>query len=394
MQIKIKNATAKRIKQGYRLLSMEDINEHPTQLNALEEGEIVNLVSDKGEFCGRMLIGRQNKGLGWIFTEEKSVNWNVDFVFERIENAISKREKMFDHQLTNAYRLFNGEGDGIGGVTIDYYDGFLQFNWYSKGIYAFQDWFISAVIRLIPDLKGIYETQRFNHDTSEAIQHIYGDTATQPLVIIENGVKYAVYLGNEWMTGIFMDQREVRSFIKQQTQGMTVLNLFSYTGAFSIAATVGGAVRTVSVDVANRSLDRTEENFSLNEIDSNQHEIRVMDVFDYVQYAQRHQLQFDCVVCDPPSFARTKKYTFSAEKDYKNLAKQLLNITSPGGLLILSTNHSVYSKDKFLSDVLNAMHSTECEVQLIQSYMQPQDYPFTKDMTSQYLKVFVFYRVK
>ena len=392
MRMTVKSATAKRLINGECLVEMDDIASD-IKLETIDEGTCIDLYSSQQEFCGKMIVGRQNKGFGWKFTNNPDENWTSSLVYERVYEAIEKRKQWFNQEETNAYRLFNGEGDGIGAVTIDYLNQFIQINWYSKGIYHYRDWFVSSLVEMIPEIKGIYETRRYIHENEAAIQLTYGSEAPQPLIIRENHVNYAVYLGAEWMNGIFMDQRDVRQFMQQQTQGMTVLNLFSYTGAFSVASAVGGASQTVSVDVANRSLERTEENFTLNQMDPSQHEIRVMDVFDYLNYALRHQLTFDCVVCDPPSFARTKKYIFSAERDYGELAQKLIQLTKVGGLLILSTNHSLYSRDKFMKDVVETM-STISEVQLIQSYYQPKDYPYSSDTTSQYLKVFVFYRVK
>ena len=127
----------------------------------------------------------------------------------------------------------------------------------------------------------------------------------------------------------FPDQREVRLAIRERYASNTdMLNTFSYTGAFSVAAALGGAIKTTSVDVAKRSLAKTIEQFSVNHIDYEAQDIKVMDVFHYFKYAQRHALQFDLVVLDPPSFARTKQMTFSTAKDYPKLLKDTIAITA------------------------------------------------------------------
>ena len=150
------------------------------------------------------------------------------------------------------------------------------------------------------------------------------------------------------MTGIFLDQREVRETIRQRySAGRTVLNTFSYTGAFSVAAAMGGATKTTSVDVANRSLEKTKEQFAANDIDPETQQIYVMDVFDYFKYALKKQLTFDTVVVDPPSFARTKKRTFSVVKDYGTLVAQITPLVAPKGTLVLSTNAANVSESRF-----------------------------------------------
>lgn len=393
---RLRPLATKRVLAGERLVTIDDF-EQTEQVEHLEEGMVIMLSDAERRLNAKALVGRQNKGLAWVFTNDSDDYWDEAFISERLEAAISLRQDFLsqDQTETTAFRLFNGEGDGIGGVTIDWYAEYVQFNWYSKGIYEYREWFVTALKDLLPNIKGIYETKRYKLTEDEApITHTSGDQAPQPLVIKENSIEYAVYLGEDWMTGIFLDQREVRSFVQTQAQDLTVLNLFSYTGAFSVAAAVGGAAQTVSVDVANRSVEKTKEQFALNGIDAQppQHEIRVMDVFDYVNYAKRHDLKFDLVVCDPPSFARTKKRLFKAEKDYGQLAKDLFDITAPGGLCILSTNHSGYKRDAFIEEMSAIGRSHAGQFQMIQSYGLPIDFPTSLDQESQYLKVLVFYR--
>lgn len=380
-----------RIHQGNRLVTLDDFTE-TFQIQAVEDGSRISLQDPQGDFVAKALVGRQNKGFAWVFTINQGEAWSPEFIEDRLAIAFEKRTRL-DTTQTTAYRLFNGEGDGIGAMTLDNYAGFVQINWYSRGIYAYRHWIVDALLAVRPQVKGIYETKRFiTEDGESAIEHTWGQAAPQPLHILENGISYAIYLGQDWMTGLFLDQREVRQFVQMQAEGMSVLNLFSYTGGFSVAAAVGGATQTVSVDVANRSLDRTQEQFALNGIQtpSEEHEIRVMDVFDYVNYARRHDKTFNLIVCDPPSFARTKKITFSAEKDYANLADQLFACLAPGGFLILSTNHSAYYKEQFMADMVEV--ASQHGGQLIQSFDMPIDFPTSQDPMSAYLKVLVFYR--
>lgn len=386
---------SKRVNAGQRLLQVDDF-EHAGEVEHLEEGTVIMLTDQNRQSNAKAIIGRQNKGIGWIFTHDGDEFWEQELVHSRFESAIKTvRQSFFETEETTAFRLFNGEGDGIGGVTVDWYDGFIQINWYSRGIHSYRDWIMAALIDLLPEIKGVYETKRFKVSADElAIEHTQGETAPQPLVILENDIKYAVYLGEDWMTGIFFDQREVRQYIQTQSQDLTVLNLFSYTGAFSVAAAVGGAAKTVSVDVANRSNARTKEQFELNGLVPEQpdHEVRVMDVFDYIAYAKRHQLKFDLIVCDPPSFARTKKYVFKADLDYAKLTRDLFEITAPGGLCIVSTNHSGYKREDFQEDMSRVGREFNNEFHMIQSFGLPEDFPTSPDVESQYLKVLSFYR--
>lgn len=385
-----------RIERGECLLQAEDfVNQEAAA--GQSDGTILQLVDNDKKFIAKAIVGHQNKGIAWVFTDHERIYFNQDFIENVIEDAIEKRQSFFDSEETTAFRLFNGEGDGLGGLTIDWYDGFIQINWYNRAVFAERATFIKVLLYFLPQIKGVYETKRFKLiEAEQPIEHTYGEVAPQPIEILENNIRYAIYLGSEWMTGLFLDQREVRQFIQSQVAGASLLNLFSYTGGFSVAAAVGGAKHTISVDVANRSLEKTTEQFALNQIEAptENHEIRVMDVFDYIQYAKRHQRTFDWIVCDPPSFARTKDYLFRAETDYRQLAADLFELTAPGGFCVLSTNHSGYPKELFMDDMNQVAQAAAGEYYLIQSFGLPDDYPTSADEASQYLKVLVYYRAQ
>ncbi len=257
----------------------------------------------------------------------------------------------FEDGETTAFRLFNGEGDGIGGLIIDHYDGHYVISWYSKGIYSFKDYIIKALQETV-EVKSIYQKKRFDTKGQyvDEDDFVMGEQPAFPLLVKENGVHFAVYLNDGAMVGVFLDQRDVRRKIRDEyAKGKTVLNMFSYTGAFSVFAALGGAVKTTSVDLANRSLPKTIEQFSVNGIDPEAHNIVVMDVFKYFKYAVKKALKFEMVILDPPSFAKSKKFTFSAGKDYTNLLKDTISITEDNGVIIASTNCSTFDMKKFKS---------------------------------------------
>lgn len=394
MVLTLKRRAEQRILQGERLVQANDIH-HAMEIDSLNEGQVYPLHNKQGKFVAQLLVGRQHKGLGWIISLDQDQRWTIEYVESLIEAALMMRQRLFAHQNhTNAWRIFNGEGDGIGGITIDWYHGYMLINYYSIGIYKYHAWFEQILQELMPEVQGIYETRRFINDMTEANRHVAGEEAPRPHLIQENGINYAVYLGEDWMTGIFLDQREVRDFVRSQAQNLKVLNLFSYTGAFSVAAAMGGAAHTVSVDVAKRSLDLTQEQFVVNQIQPtpDKHEIRVMDVFEYIEYAKRHQLKFDLIICDPPSFARTKKTIWRVEEDYRNMAKELLDLLYPNGMGIFSTNAAKYTLANFRHDIEQATLQANGEYIFLTQYRLPQDFPTSQDALSQYLKVLIYYK--
>jgi 23S rRNA (cytosine1962-C5)-methyltransferase len=125
-----------------------------------EEGDIVKLVDDADNYLCTAYIGHQNKGIGWILTLEEDEKINYTFFYKRFKDSIEGRQKFYNSKKTNAFRVFNGEGDGIGGLTIDYFDGYYMFNWYNKGIYKFKDKIMDAFMN-VTSFKGIYEKRRF-----------------------------------------------------------------------------------------------------------------------------------------------------------------------------------------------------------------------------------------
>jgi len=239
----------------------------------------------------------------------------------------------------------------------------------------------------ISELMGAYEKIRFKGLDYESA-NVYGAEAPEVFTVLENGVAYQVFLNDGLMTGIFLDQHEVRaSLVDGLALGKSLLNMFSYTAAFSVAAAMGGASQTTSVDLAKRSRELSEAHFQANGLTLDNHRFVVMDVFDYFKYAKRHGLSYDVIVLDPPSFARNKKQTFSVAKDYHKLIKESLEILNPKGVLIASTNASNVTRAKFKKEIEKGFAGKHHRY--IKEYGLPADFSYNKkDESSNYLKVF------
>lgn len=383
IKVKIFPKFTKGYKEGYPLILKERMEKWPKEI---EEGDELELIDTSGKFVARGYHGKQNKGDGWLFTWDKKEQLDKTFLTNLITTARDKRQFLFADDSTTAFRIFNGEGDGFGGFTADYYDGFLVIQWYSLGVYSFQKMILDIFMSL-PEIKGIYEKRRFQEDTKD--DFVAGQKANFPLIIKENGINYVTYLDDGWMTGIFLDQRDVRRRISEDYAiSKNVLNTFSYTGAFSVAALFGGASKTTSVDVAGRSLSKTKEQLEVNGLDPATQNIIVEDVFHYFKYALRKQLTFDLVIVDPPSFARTKKVTFRAAKDYPNLLREIIDITATGGTIIASTNYAGFGMKAFKKMIATAFESTERTYKITESHSLPADFTIDKNFPEgNYLKV-------
>lgn len=388
----IKSKYIKAYQDGYPLITKESIVDWN---RVTDEGTIVNLLDDRKKFIAKGYYGKQNKGYGWVLTSKKNENIDVSYFIRKIKSAVKYREAFYTDKNTTAFRVFNGEGDGIGGLTIDYFDGFYLVTWYSIGIYAFKDDILEA-LRRSTQYKGIYQKKRFDAKgqyLDDADDFVCGNRAESPLIIKENGANFAIYLDDGAMVGVFLDQREVRKTIRDKyAKGKTVLNTFSYTGAFSVFAALGAATKTTSVDLANRSRSKTQEQFAINGIDVEAQDIIVEDVFNYFKYAVRKKLSFDLVVLDPPSFARSKKHTFSAGKDYVKLLKEAIQITNKGGVIVASTNASNFDMQKFRDFIAKAFKELNGKYRIEETFSLPKDFRvMDKFREGDYLKV-VFIR--
>ncbi len=379
----------KDLTNGYPLILKDAI---ATTEVTVEEGSLLHLVDKNGGYIATGYYGAQNKGIGWVLTRKEKEQIDVKFFTKKIREAAEKRADFFASEETSAFRVFNGEGDGIGGLTIDFFNGFYLVNWYSEGIYSFREE-VYAALKEAVNTRGVYEKLRFNTNGQyiEQDDYVSGEKGEFPLIVQENGMNYAVDLNDGAMTGIFLDQRNVRKALRDRySMDKTVLNTFSYTGAFSVAAALGGAAGTTSVDLAKRSLAKTIEQFSVNAIDYESQDIKVMNVFDYFSYAARKGLKFDVVVLDPPSFARTKKMTFSTAKDYPKLVKDALAITNDGGVIIASTNNASFNMKKFKTFIDMAFKDTNTKYRILEEHQLPEDFTVPHNFPEfNYLKVVI-----
>ncbi|EIT2383197.1 23S rRNA (cytosine1962-C5)-methyltransferase [Enterococcus faecalis] len=383
MKLQVTKKAEHKFKKGYPLIQKEDLQQVPAQLPT----DWLTLIDSKGQRLAEGYLGEQNKGIGWLLSWHGPINQS--FFQQLFEISREKRTSFEKDSLTTAYRLFNGEGDGIGGLIIDRYADYAVFSWYNETLYQKKAELLTAFRTVYPDIIGAYEKIRFSTKDLPESQFLYGEQAPEPLLVTENGVQFATYLNEGLMTGIFLDQKEVRGrLVDGFAVGKTVLNMFSYTGAFSVAAAMGGAVATTSVDLAKRSLPKTTEQFEVNHLNLAAQKIIVMDVFDYFKYASRKGLSYDMIILDPPSFARNKKKVFSVAKNYGELVKDSIDILTDKGTLIASTNAANLSLAKYKKMVITALQEKNVRYKITDTYQLPADFQVNPDFPEgNYLKV-------
>ncbi len=290
-------------------------------------------------------------------------------------------------RATTAFRLVNEGGDALPGLAVDVYDDHLVAQLYADD--AGRAWHEARRGRVLDALAGLgfdgvylkvrpkqantlVDTRREDLAPREPVR---GTPAPDPLVVSEEGIEYLVRLGDGLSTGLFLDQRANRRRVRAAAAGKRVLNLFSYTCGFSIAAAVGGAARTTSVDASPAALERGREGFAHLGFDPGAHDFVAEDAFAWLRRAAKKGARYDLIVLDPPSYSSTRARRFVASSDYAELAAQALALLSAGGAMLACTNHRGIPAAKFRRVLFDAARLADVDVAQVKDLPPPADYP-------------------
>ena len=281
-----------------------------------------------------------------------------EWLRQRVAEAWRLRRQVIDLQETTAYRLINGEGDGLPGLTVDRYGDFLLVQLYAESWRRHLP-LVAQVLEQEFQPLGIYEKRR-PQNTRELQGAIPGKKYSRLLAgqgregrfsVLENGLNFLVDLEEGLHVGLFLDQRENRRDLMKRVAGKAVLNLFAYTGAFSVAAACAGAGRVTSVDTSAPYLNWAEENFAANRLNPRRHEFIVDDCLEALRALRQQGRRFDVVLMDPPSFSTTKKSRFTTRGGTSDLVAAVLPVLEPGGLLLASSNHQKVDIADYLKEL-------------------------------------------
>jgi 23S rRNA (cytosine1962-C5)-methyltransferase len=287
-------------------------------------------------------------------TRSGSDNSHFDSFSKKLLAAKALRERVVDISQTTVFRILNGEGDGVPGIFVDRYgDWAVSFEPREKRSRVRLD--VYKALMEAWDLKGLYEKgaarSGFHPDRSPEDEALIGDEAPSEFPVRENGMRLLCRLREGARTGVYPDQRENHVALQPLLEAGSVLNLFSYTGAFSVWAALCQAQSTVSVDLSKRALEWSQRNFESNGIDLARHRHVKADAFDYLGLARRKGFRFSLVILDPPSFSTSRRGLFQAKRDWPRLIEAALKVLEPGGRLALSCNTHQISKREVLAMV-------------------------------------------
>jgi 23S rRNA (cytosine1962-C5)-methyltransferase len=298
---------------------------------------------------------------------------DAGWVRERVRAAKDLRSFCFGPE-TNAYRLLFGEGDGLPGITADIYGGYAALVTYADSVDTLLPWVVSALEQEL-DLDGVVRRRRRADSDGEARTEALVGKLPEPFVVVENGMKMEVDLIAGQKTGLFLDHRDNRATVRRLAPGRRVLNLFSYTGAFSLAAVLGGATRVVSVDSAAPASEAARRNFALNGVDPQDHEFEARDAFEYLEECLKRGRTFDLVIADPPSFAGGKQQLKRALRAYTRLHALCLRVTEPGGLYCAASCTAQVSPDAFRETLADAGERAKVDLFVVHDAGHAFDHP-------------------
>ncbi len=362
----------KHIKRGNPWV-FSDVLQKPTKA---ESGMVGNLMNPKGELLGQgFYCPKINLAFRILTLGKKKIS--DELIEKRLDLAIDRRLHILTEN-NNTTRLINGEGDDLPGLVCDIYgdvaviklDGDSSENfWYAKGIAEF----ILQSQKL--KIKTVYQKRRNSADNKGEI--LAGENIDLTKVqFIEHGVIFESNIIDAAKTGFFIDQRENRNFIGKISKGKSLLNMFGYTGGFSVYAGLGGATQVTTVDIAPEAIKASQKIWSLNKLDPAKHEALTTDCFKFVEEARKEKRLWDIVITDPPSFAPNQKAIETAKEAYIKIFADSIRLTRHEGIFVASSCSGHISTELFVELCSEAVARAKCRGKVLAINGQPEDHPF------------------
>lgn len=312
---------------------------------------------------------------------------NPDWVRERVRDALQLRRALIGDD-TDAFRVLYGEGDGIPGIVVDWYAGFAVILSYAESLDGLVPWVRDALVAELGP-RGIL-WRRASRESGAQLEVIAGERPPPQHTIRECGLRYFADLETGQKTGLFLDQRDNRQTLARFVGRGSLLNLFCYTGGFSVVAASRGATRVTSVDLAAPAIARARDNFALNGLPPERHAFLAEDCYDYLAKALEQREVFDVVVCDPPSLARSRAQLDSALTAYTLLNARGIGCVKPGGFYAAASCTSQVSPEAFRNLLGESGRRAERRLQIVHEAGHAIDHPhFASHPEGRYLKFIV-----
>lgn len=289
----------------------------------------------------------------------------------RVREAWDLREPLRATGVTG-YRLVFGEADSLPGIVVDLYHQFAVVVTYSKSLGSMAAR-LAPIISKVTGCQGV--VRRSKTDAGVSLQLLSGEMPPDVIEIEECGMRLLARSRAGQKTGLFFDHRENRRYVREQARGRRVLNLYAYTGGFSVAAALGGAVAVTSVDIAAPAIEDCVDNFRRNGLSDFPHRALARDVVSFLEEEKKAGVKYDLVVCDPPSFAKNRTQLRAAEKAYRRVMSEALGVVEPGGLFCAASCTSQVGPEAFRRAINDAARKARVRFQVIRDIGQPSDHP-------------------
>ncbi len=344
------------------------------------EGELVEIVNNNKNFLalGHFQIG----SIAVRVVSFEKVLIDDNFWNRKIQLAYSMRKSLglVAPTQNDTYRLIHGEGDTLPGLIVDVYGDTAVMQAHSIGMHEIRQTLAQAIVDNVSEVKNVYYKSETTLPFKAAIEpedgYLIGSETTQ-LCAIENGLKFHVDWLRGQKTGFFVDQRENRTLLERYSKGKSVLNMFCYTGGFSVYALRGGAKLVHSVDSSAKAIDLTNKNVEANFPNESLHQSFDEDAFKYLNNLHTLEQKYDVIILDPPAFAKHREALRNALKGYKRLNAKAFEQIKPGGILFTFSCSQVVSKEQFRLAVFSAAAESKRHVRILHQLSQPADHPIS-----------------
>jgi len=312
----------------------------------------------------------------WSFGPSATVD--AAFVEGRVARAVGSRAVFFGEASTNAFRLINAEADGVPGLIADRYGDWIVCQFTTAGAERWKAEIVAALQRFSP-CRGVYERSDVDIRQHEGLEPstgvLAGDEPPARIPIEENGCRYEVDVREGHKTGFYLDQRDSRATVKRYANNGDVLNAFSYTGGFGIAAVAAGAQSVTHVDLSAAALDLAKSNTALNTCHVEDSSFIQGNVFEVLRKFRDEGRSFDLVVLDPPKFAESKGSLMKAARGYKDINLLGIKLLRPGGVLATFSCSGLMTPELFHKVVADAAVDAKRDIQVISRLQQAEDHP-------------------
>jgi 23S rRNA (cytosine1962-C5)-methyltransferase len=393
-RLELKKDLVRHLRAGHPWVFSKALARPPRGLPA---GTVVD-VTEGDRFVARGYLDPHSAIAVRVLTRDEGEAVDAAFWRRRVARALALRRELV--RGTTGYRLVHGESDGLPGVVADRYDRFAVLKLYSAGLTPWRGAVVEALRAEAGDLAGVYGRDEVPRDDDDeggapAGRVLWGAEPPERIAVDEHGTTILVDVRRGQKTGLFLDQRENRRLVRELARGRPeALNLFGYTGGFSVAAALGGSTHVVTSDLDADALALARETFRANGLDPADHAFAQGDAFDLLALYKRQGRRFDLVVCDPPAFAKSQKAVEGALAGYASLNRAALQVLAPGGLLVTCSCSARVSAEQFTEAVKEAAFKARVELSLVAETRQPADHPVSLQFREgRYLKALVLRRL-